>query len=212
MSENMKFWEKLNKPPATALKQIQAGRLKGMSDINPQWRYKVMTETFGICGTGWKFEIVSKTEKQCGEEISVFVDINLFIKVDGEWSEPIPGTGGSTLYASERNGMHMSDEAYKMALTDALSVAMKMLGVASSIYEGMWDGSKYKEEQKQKAKTPNIDSLFAKVAKEQAKLPEPFKAEIRLFKDNAVDITPEKLQEYEAAIVLHIENFDQNNK
>ena len=33
-----------------------------------------------------------------------------------------------------------------MALTDALSVAMKQLGVAAKIYEGLWDGSKYRDE------------------------------------------------------------------
>ena len=33
-----------------------------------------------------------------------------------------------------------------MAITHALSTAMKMLGMAADIYAGMWDGSKYKQE------------------------------------------------------------------
>ena len=32
-----------------------------------------------------------------------------------------------------------------MAVTDAFSTALKMLGVAADIYAGRWDGSKYKE-------------------------------------------------------------------
>ena len=33
-----------------------------------------------------------------------------------------------------------------MAITDALSVAMKMIGVAADIYAGRWDGSRYNEQ------------------------------------------------------------------
>jgi hypothetical protein len=44
---------------------------------------------------------------------------------------------------NEKIGPYNSDEAFKMATTDALSVALKMIGVASAIYEGKWDGSKY---------------------------------------------------------------------
>ena len=64
------------------------------------------------------------------------MSIDLFYKADGEWSEAVPGTGGSTFVASEKNGLHMSDECFKMALTDAISVSAKALGVAADVY---WD-------------------------------------------------------------------------
>ena len=69
----------------------------------------------------------------------------MFIKVDGEWSDAIPGTGGASFVAMERNGAYVSDEVYKMALTDALSVAMKSIGVAADIYfsKGADLGTKY---------------------------------------------------------------------
>ena len=38
--------------------------------------------------------------------------------------------------AKESKGPYFSDEAFKMSLTDALSVAMKMLGVGANIYSG----------------------------------------------------------------------------
>ena len=44
------------RPPR--LKQIKGGRPTGMTDVNPQWRYRAMTETFGPCGYGWRFDIV----------------------------------------------------------------------------------------------------------------------------------------------------------
>lgn len=62
------------------------------------------------------------------------VIVNLYIKVDGEWSKAIQGIGGNQLVANEKSGLRTSDEAYKMALTDALSVACKALGIAGDIY------------------------------------------------------------------------------
>jgi len=153
----MDQWNKLKRPPESALKTIRAGRLKGMSDVNPQWRYQAMTEVFGMCGIGWKYEI-SKTwlEPATNDQVFAFASVNVFVKVDGEWSEPIPGIGGSMLTAKESSGLHSSDEFFKMAVTDALSVALKMLGVAADIYLGRWDGSKYAADENQ----PKGESLI----------------------------------------------------
>lgn len=138
------IYDKLAKPEAAALKQITGGRLKGKTDINPQWRYKAMTEMFGLCGIGWKYTIDRQwVEPGAAGESMAFVNVSVYIKHGGQWSEAIPGTGGSTLIAKEKEAMYNSDEAFKMATTDALSVALKMLGVASAIYAGQWDGTKY---------------------------------------------------------------------
>ena len=45
----------------------------------------------------------------------------------------MPGNGGSMLVENERPG-RTSDECYKMALTDAISVACKALGVGADVY------------------------------------------------------------------------------
>lgn len=142
--ENLEFYEKLRAVPQTAIKPIAAGRLKGKSDINPMWRIKAMTETFGVCGIGWRYEIVKQWTEQHGQEVKAYCNINLYIKVDGEWSEPIPGTGGSSEVEVQRTGVYVSDECYKMALTDALSVSMKALGVAADIYYQN-DATKYNQ-------------------------------------------------------------------
>lgn len=148
--DNLKIWDALKQPPPEALKTIQGGRLKGKTDINPQWRYRVMTEQFGMCGVGWKYDIENCwTESAPEEQLMVFAKINLSLFIDGKWSEPIPGIGGSMLIVKESGGLHISDEGYKMAVTDALSVAMKMLGVAANIYAGLSD-SKYSESPKPK--------------------------------------------------------------
>jgi hypothetical protein len=143
---HMDLWDKVSKPPESALKKIGGGRLVGLTDINPQWRIKAVTEVYGLCGFGWKYTVDKKwIEPGVGVQMMAFVDISLYVCVDGKWSEAIPGHGGSQLIALESKGPYGSDEAYKMATTDALSVALKMLGVGSAVYEGRWDGSKYRD-------------------------------------------------------------------
>lgn len=131
----LKIYNAVRQVPENAKKPIRGGRLSGMTDINPMWRIKTLTEQFGVCGIGWKYVITDKRlEQGANGEIAAFVDIDLYVKVDGEWSEAIPGTGGSSFVAKERNGMYTSDECFKMALTDALSVACKALGFAADVY------------------------------------------------------------------------------
>jgi hypothetical protein len=135
MSNNLYFYEKFRKAPPEALKEIQGGRLQGYSDINPMWRIKVLTEQFGPVGVGWKYVVVDQFTHPAGEEVVVVVNINLFYKLkNGEWSEAIPGTGGSKLIVKESKGLYVDDEAFKKALTDAISVSCKALGIAADVY------------------------------------------------------------------------------
>lgn len=140
----LELYDRLRSVPPEAIKPIQAGRLKGKSDINPMWRIKTLTEEFGPCGVGWKYEIEKLwLEPGANGEIAAFAQIGLYIHTESGWSEKIPGIGGSMLVANERNGAYTSDECYKMALTDALSVACKSLGVAADVYWEM-DPTKYR--------------------------------------------------------------------
>ena len=133
--ENLYIYEKTRSVPGNALKSITAGRLKGMTDINPMWRIKVLTETFGVCGIGWKTQIVRTwLDEGADGEVIANVEILLYVKVDGAWSEGIPGVGGSKFVSKEKNGLYTDDECYKKAHTDAISVACKALGVGADIY------------------------------------------------------------------------------
>lgn len=140
--DNMTKWNQMNCPPQNVLKSITGGRLQGMTDIKPQWRYKILTEIYGPCGEGWGFEI-KRLWRELGTEGQIFVFAQILLWA-GE-SHDIPGVGGSMLIAQEKKGLFNCDEAYKMAVTDALSSASKMLGVGAEVYMGNWDGTKYKK-------------------------------------------------------------------
>ena len=132
---NLDIYNKAASVPENAKKPISAGRLKGMTDINPMWRIKMLTELFGMCGVGWKYVITEKRIVEGADgAVCAFVDIDLFVKNGDEWSEAIQGTGGSQLVSIERNGKYTNDECFKMALTDALSVACKALGFGADVY------------------------------------------------------------------------------
>jgi len=140
--DNMEIYNAFRAVPETAQKTIGAGRLKGKTDINPMWRIKALTECFGPCGVGWTYTIDRQwVEPGANGEVAAFVNISLRVKIDGEWSEPIPGTGGSAFVENETKGPHTSDECYKMALTDAISVSCKALGFGADIY---WSAGKTK--------------------------------------------------------------------
>ncbi|MFA5324173.1 MAG: hypothetical protein WC373_15980 [Smithella sp.] len=161
--ENLCIYNKVKTPPKNALKPITGGRLINKTDINPMWRIRTLTEQFGPCGIGW-YPVITKKwlEKADNGEVAAFVDIELFIKVDGEWSKPIPGTGGSMLAANEKSGPYVCDDCYKMAYTDAISVACKALGIAADVYwannETKYDAPGEKSDDKNKA-----DSKVAKI-------------------------------------------------
>jgi len=150
--EAAKIYEALSRPPQTALRQINAGNLKGKTDINPQWRYEIMTKTFGLVGIGWKYEVQKLwTETGASGEILAFAQVAVYVRDPDtkEWSDAIVGIGGSKLINKFSKGLESNDEGYKMAVTDAFSTSLKMIGVAADIYAGRWDGSKYKDDDAQ---------------------------------------------------------------
>lgn len=154
--ENLKLYNNVRAVPKEALKEIQGGKLKGKSDINPMWRIKTLTEHFGPCGIGWYYEIVSQwLEQSSSGEVAGFCNINLYVKNGEEWSKPIQGTGGSSFLAKTKNGLEISDEVYKMALTDAISVACKALGFGADVY---WNSDRTKYDKQTENAQPSANT------------------------------------------------------
>lgn len=136
--DNLSMYSEFRIVPPEAKREIKAGRLKGMTDINPMWRIKRLTEKFGPCGIGWWYDILRKwiETDEITQQKAGFVDINLYYVDPNTWetSKPIPGTGGASFVSQERNGPYLSDEVFKMALTDAISVSCKALGLGADVY------------------------------------------------------------------------------
>lgn len=137
LHKNMRFYGLVQDTPSEAQKPFNNGRFSG-TDINPMWRIKKLTEIFGPVGFGWWTQNEKYVFEPCEAtgEIAAFCTLELIV-VDPdtkELSKPITGVGGNKFLVSQKNGKYCNDEAYKMAYTDALSIACKALGFSHDIY------------------------------------------------------------------------------
>ncbi|MBR5285460.1 MAG: hypothetical protein IKU30_01045 [Clostridia bacterium] len=127
----MALYERMRVVPKEAQKTIGAGRLKGMTDINPMWRIQKLTEEFGECGVGWwTKDVTFWLEPAANGEVIAFCSLWLHTK----GREPSFGIGGSKMVAKETSGLYSDDECYKKAYTDAISVACKAFGMGADVY------------------------------------------------------------------------------
>lgn len=170
INPNLEFWNKYKSVPKNALKDFDNGNFKG-TDINTMWRLKCLTETFGMCGFGWYYDLVRTWVEttQNGEQFA-FAEIKLYVKgKDGEWSKGISGNGGNKLLRNTKNGLKASDEAFKMAVTDAIGVACRNLGIGADVY---WenDKTKYTEGDKE-AKEEKQKPVSEQIKKSEYGLP-----------------------------------------
>jgi hypothetical protein len=141
MTEKTALWDKLGKTdPAHTKGFTRGGGFKGTA-IKPMWSYRRMTEEFGPVGQGWgiyapSFEVVPGTD---GETL-VFCTVSIWYEKPDQISW---GVGGDKVVAKFSSGMKSDDEAFKKAFTDAITNALKMIGVGADVHMGMFDDSKY---------------------------------------------------------------------
>jgi hypothetical protein len=148
MSENTKLWDILGRTdPKHTTPFTRGGGFKGTA-IKPMWSYRRMTEEFGPCGKGWgvgepEFQVVPGN----GGEVLVYCTAYIWWKdpdQDQLGSNPrVYGVGGDKVVGKNKYGLNSDDEAFKKAYTDALTNALKMIGVGADIHMGMFDDNKY---------------------------------------------------------------------
>lgn len=196
-NKNSDTWNFLGKTDPNYTKPITGKRFGGTA-INPTYCYQKMTERFGPCGIGWKFEVTKRTVHEAPEsQLMLFVDVALYISLgykngmpaEMAWSDAIPGVGGNMIFDKQAKGLFLDDEAYKKATTDALTNAMKFLGMSADIHTGLYDDSKY---------VASVKEEFgdSKVKNEPEKPP-----------FNAVFNSPEEIAAWPAATAEQIQGF-----
>lgn len=143
MSENLKLWSILGRTDPAHTKGFQrGGGFKGTA-IKPMWSYMRMTEEFGPCGVGWgigepQFQVLQGAE----DEKLVFCTVTVWYVHEGEKCQLV-GVGGDKAVAKNKYGLASDDEAFKKAMTDAITNALKLLGVGADVHMGLFDDSKY---------------------------------------------------------------------
>lgn len=151
-SENTKLWDMLGKTDPKHTKPFtRGGGFKGTA-IKPMWSFRRMTEQFGPCGVGWgigapQFQVVAGVN----DETLVYCTASIWYQHDDKPSQTVYGVGGdkivSHIRASEKyqraERWENDDEAFKKAFTDAVTNALKLIGVGADVHMGMFDDNKY---------------------------------------------------------------------
>lgn len=138
---NTALWDKLGKTDPAHTKQFKrAGGFSGTA-IKPMWSYRRMTEEFGPCGIGWgvnepSFQVVPGSDG----EVLVYCTVGAW---HGNREQVVYGVGGDKVVGKNKYGLTSDDEAFKKAYTDALTNALKMIGVGADVHMGLFDDSKY---------------------------------------------------------------------
>ncbi len=155
---NTRIWDKLGKTdPAQTKGFTRSGGFKGTA-IKPIWCALKMTELFGPCGIGWGMTEPQFQVMPAVDEVMVYCTVGLWYSEEGVESKTVYGVGGDKVLVKQSSGLRSSDEAFKMAYTDALGNAMKFIGVAADIHMGLFDDSKYVNEMKEEF-NPKVQNI-----------------------------------------------------
>lgn len=195
MSENTKLWDLLGRTdPAHTQKFTRGGGFKGTA-IKPMFSYRRMTEEFGPCGKGWgvgepTFQVVPGDNR----EVLVYCTVSIWYRHEDAEAR-VYGVGGDKVVthikANEQYNRperwESDDEAFKKAFTDAVTNALKLIGVGADVHMGLFDDNKYVNTMREEfADTP---------APRQESAPAPVKSSSQLKKDGAWDALLAELNE-----------------
>lgn len=164
---NLDLWKTVEKTPHEHTKAITGKSYKGTSP-KPHYMVWKATETFGPCGIGWGFNVISERveEGEDGKKVHI-AHVKVWYKWNDEKGE-VEHIGGTEFSGKRKDDKPFTDEdAPKKSVTDALIKALSMIGFAGDIFMGRYDDSKYvselkQEESQQKKKEPQRKNMAVK--------------------------------------------------
>lgn len=157
MENKTAIWDALCRTDPAHTKGFQrAGGFRGTA-IKPIYCIQRMTQIFGACGEGWGMDKPEFQLVPAGNEILVYCTVRLW------YVSPhmgVYGVGGDKVLVGGEKP-RSNDEAFKMAYTDALSNAMKQIGMAADVHMGLFEDNKYLAEvAKEFAPEPEVKPAF----------------------------------------------------
>lgn len=145
MSDKTALWDRLGKTDPAHTKPFKRSGGFGGTAIKPMWSYRRMTEEYGPCGIGWGIGEPTFQVVHGNDEILVYCTVSVW---HGTRENVVFGVGGDKALAKFQSGAKTDDEAFKKSFTDAVTNALKLIGVGADVHMGMFDDSKYVNELK----------------------------------------------------------------
>lgn len=142
MTGNLALWSTVEKTDPNQVKPITGKPYRGTSP-KPYYLVQKATETFGPCGIGWGFGVVSERVEDgaTGDKVHI-AHIRLWYVWNGQRGE-VEHVGQTMFSGKNKNGPYTDEDAPKKSVTDALVKALSMIGFAGDIFMGRYDDSKY---------------------------------------------------------------------
>ena len=158
MTDNMKIWNAVSETKPSQTKKVRQGA-RQFTAIDAYSQIEAATEQFGPVGKGWGWRIL-ETGKL---ESAAFVLMKFWWKEEEEIHD-FEVFGGSKFLKNDGKPFD-PDEAYKKALTDAITKALSYLGFNADVFTGKFDDNKYVQERKQEeqAEVSSADAAKADV-------------------------------------------------
>lgn len=129
----MELWNKLRSVPESATKKYKRAGGFGGTQINPQWRLLRMTEVFGPVGVGWGYEVERVWSETIDGKTIAFAQVEAWYETERDG----PNRTGQQVGGTDMT--RTPDEAYKMAITDALGKCLAQIGLGADIYLGEFE-------------------------------------------------------------------------
>jgi len=154
-AKKMTVWDSLATTDEKFTKPFNRGSYKGTT-INKQYCLLKMTEVFGACGVGWgvredklSFKTMPNNDVMAMSRVVVWY----IHPDDGRETETPPGYGADFFFRSSKD--KTDDDAIKKAFSDALTNALKYIGMSADVYLGFYDDDKYLEDLRQREDEPS---------------------------------------------------------
>ena len=169
---NMELWNEVCESDPAQLKKVSMRG--GFISIDAHSQVKAVTEAFGACGEGWKFDTY---EIETSGEFFL-VKVLAYRRLSDRWSEPI------VQYGCQKWGTGpTAADTPKKAVTDGLTKCFSYWGFNADVFMGEWDKRDLEGEQKKAARA----TLSKTDAQEQVALMKEF--------NELIETVPEDVQE-----------------
>lgn len=160
--DNLRLWTRFADIDPQHTKPITGKAYKGTSP-KPQYIVQLLTEMFGPVGQGFGWNVVAEGFTPLGDEVLHWCRIRFW------WAEKeaaaleaniFEAYGQTKALMKTKNGLMMDEDAPKKSLTDAITKAASQIGIASNLFMGRWDDSRYVEA---------VNEEYRKAEREEAK-------------------------------------------
>ena len=136
-NSKMEIWNSVCTTDPQFTKSFQRGTTH-LTDINPAYRLRRLTELFGPAGKEWGWTLHERWREEWNGVQCAFVMLSIwYIDDDGNRCETPPQVGGTV-------AGDYPDEIWKMSITDAVGKCCMSLGISADVYLGVFDG-KYRQ-------------------------------------------------------------------